>query len=161
MITYLSPGLRFFHQGQFEGRKKRISPHLVRAPLEPLDADLSTFYAKLLEILKNPLFHDGQWKLVECVPAWNGNESWDSFLVFAWETTVGARGVVVVNFAPHASQCYARLPFVNLPGRMLRFSDRTGDAVYDRDGNDLSANGFFLDIPEWGYHIFEITEWPK
>ena len=23
--TYLSPGLRFFHQGQFEGRRKRIS----------------------------------------------------------------------------------------------------------------------------------------
>ena len=32
VITFLSPGLRFFHQGQFEGRTKRISPHLVRAP---------------------------------------------------------------------------------------------------------------------------------
>ena len=31
------PGLRFFHQGQFEGRKKRISPHLVRGPEEPVD----------------------------------------------------------------------------------------------------------------------------
>ena len=30
VITFLSPGLRFFHQGQFEGRTKRISPHLVR-----------------------------------------------------------------------------------------------------------------------------------
>ena len=29
VITFLSPGLRFFHQGQFEGRRKRISPHLV------------------------------------------------------------------------------------------------------------------------------------
>jgi len=36
MITFLAPGLRFFHQGQFEGRKKRISPHLVRAPQEPI-----------------------------------------------------------------------------------------------------------------------------
>ena len=32
VISFLSPGLRFFHQGQFEGRKKRISPHLVRGP---------------------------------------------------------------------------------------------------------------------------------
>ena len=32
VITFLSPGLRFFHQGQFEGRKKRISPHLCRGP---------------------------------------------------------------------------------------------------------------------------------
>ena len=37
VITFLSPGLRFFHQGQFEGRKKRISPHLCRGPEEPVD----------------------------------------------------------------------------------------------------------------------------
>jgi hypothetical protein len=37
IITFLSPGLRFFHQGQFEGRRKRISPHLVRAPVEAPD----------------------------------------------------------------------------------------------------------------------------
>ncbi|HEX6849409.1 MAG TPA: alpha-amylase family glycosyl hydrolase, partial [Chitinophagaceae bacterium] len=40
VITFLSPGLRFFHQGQFTGRKKRISPHLVRAPQEPIDFGL-------------------------------------------------------------------------------------------------------------------------
>ena len=40
VITFLSPGLRFFHQGQFEGRKKRISPHLVRGPEEPIDQKL-------------------------------------------------------------------------------------------------------------------------
>ena len=37
VITFLSPGLRFFHQGQFDGRQKRISPHLCRAPDEPAD----------------------------------------------------------------------------------------------------------------------------
>ena len=41
VITFLSPGLRFFHQGQFEGRKKRISPHLVRGPDEPVDEDVA------------------------------------------------------------------------------------------------------------------------
>ncbi len=29
VFTFLSPGLRFFHDGQIEGRQKRISPHLV------------------------------------------------------------------------------------------------------------------------------------
>ena len=47
----LSPGLRFFHQGQFEGRKKRISPHLVRAPMEPADETLAQFYERLLAVL--------------------------------------------------------------------------------------------------------------
>jgi glycosidase len=36
-ITFLSPGLRFFHQGQFEGRRARISPHLCRGPEEAVD----------------------------------------------------------------------------------------------------------------------------
>src|SRR6516165_10228888 len=60
IITYLSPGLRFFHQGQFEGRKRRISPHLVRAPSESADAMLQQFYDGLLAVLRQPAFRDGQ-----------------------------------------------------------------------------------------------------
>src|SRR5688572_23507044 len=44
VITYLTPGLRFFHQGQFLGYKKRISPHLGRGPDEPTDQELAKFY---------------------------------------------------------------------------------------------------------------------
>src|SRR5207344_3518905 len=60
VLTYLSPGLRFFHQGQFEGRRKRISPHLVRAPVEPVDETIRRFYAALLSALRNPAVRDGQ-----------------------------------------------------------------------------------------------------
>ena len=42
VITFLSPGLRFFHQGQFQGRRKRISPHLVRGPQEPTRPEAGT-----------------------------------------------------------------------------------------------------------------------
>jgi hypothetical protein len=51
IVTYLTPGLRFFHHGQFEGRRKRISPHLVRAPLESTDEGLRRFYERLLAVL--------------------------------------------------------------------------------------------------------------
>ena len=64
IITYLSPGLRFFHRGQFEGRKRRISPHLVRAPSEPGDAVLQRFYDSLLPVLRQPAVRDGQWRLL-------------------------------------------------------------------------------------------------
>src|SRR6516165_1866972 len=40
VITFFSPGLRFFHQGQLQGRMKRISPHLVRGPDEPINPEL-------------------------------------------------------------------------------------------------------------------------
>ena len=61
VLTYLSPGLRFFHQGQFEGRRKRISPHLVRGPAEPVDETLGRFYDALLTVLRQPIVRDGQW----------------------------------------------------------------------------------------------------
>src|SRR5271166_2850102 len=72
VISFLCPGLRFFHQGQFEGRKKRISPHLVRAPNEPVDEELCHFYARLLNVLRQQVVRDGQWQLLECTPAWEG-----------------------------------------------------------------------------------------
>ena len=94
VITFLSPGLRFFHQGQFEGRKKRISPHLVRGPNEPVDEKLKQFYDRLLAVLRQPVVRDGQWQLLECTPAWEGNWTNDCFLVFAWQGPKGelARG---------------------------------------------------------------------
>ena len=31
-----------------------------------------------------------------------------------------------------------------------------GPAVYDRDGSELAARGLYLDLPAWGYHVFEV-----
>src|SRR5204863_6265426 len=67
VITFLTPGLRFFHQGQFEGRRKRISPHLGRGPDEPADGKISAFYEKLLSVLREPALRGGDWKLCECI----------------------------------------------------------------------------------------------
>ena len=90
VITFLSPGLRFFHQGQFEGRLKRISPHLVRAPIEAPNESLQQFYDRLLSVLRRPTVREGDWRLLECVPAWDGNWTWDSFVAFSWQGASGA-----------------------------------------------------------------------
>jgi hypothetical protein len=157
VITFLSPGLRFFHQGQFEGRRKRISPHLVRAPLEPVDATAQRSYEGLLEVLRQPLVCDGRWTLLECAPAWDGNWSWDSFIAWSWQGDDGQRRLVTVNYAGTQSQCYVRLPFPELQGRTVRLKDLTGPASYDRDGSDLASRGLYLDLSPWGYHVFELS----
>lgn len=156
VITFLSPGLRFFHQGQFEGRKKRISPHLVRAPQEPINEDIQQFYTKFLGVIRNPLFRNGEWRLLECVQAWDGNGTWDDFIAFAWQATDGSQALLVVNYSLHNSQCFVRLPFYHMTGQTVRFMDLMSDAHYDRDGNELSNKGIFVDLPAWGYHVFEV-----
>jgi len=157
VIAFLLPGLRFFHQGQFEGRKKRISPHLVRAPKETIDFDLQRFYDQLLSVLKNPVYREGQWTLLECTHAWEGNNSWDSFLAFSWIGSGSGRVLAVINYSDHTSQCYVRLPLFAFGDQSLCFKDLMSPAEYDRSGGDLATKGLFLDVPAWGYHIFEIT----
>jgi hypothetical protein len=158
VITFLSPGLRFFHQGQFEGRNKRISPHLVRAPKEPVNETILEFYAEFLVVLKNHVFRNGHWRLLECKPAWNDNNTSDSFLAFAWEGMDGERALVVVNYAPYTGQCYVPLPFKNLSGHTVRLKDMTSTSSYDRDGGEITSEGLFMDIPAWGYHVFDLKK---
>ncbi len=157
VITFLSTGLRFFHQGQFQGRKKRISPHLVRGPAEPIDQKLERFYERLLAVLRQPVVRDGQWQLLECVPAWDGNGTWEAFIAFSWTGPGELRRLVAVNYAPHQSQCYVTMPWRDLEGRTWRLQDLTGPASYDRDGSNLTRQGLYLDMPAWGYHVFAVS----
>ena len=157
VITFLSPGMRFFHQGQFEGRRKRISPHLVRAPKEPTDEGLHQFYERLLAVLRHPSVRDGQWQLLECLPAWEGNGTSDNFMAWSWQERDGQRRLIAVNFSGQQGQCYVRLPFADLAGHTVQLKDQMGSASYERDGDDLLSRGLYLDLPAWGYHVFEVS----
>jgi glycosidase len=157
VITFLSPGLRLFHQGQFQGRKKRISPHLGRAPEEPVDELLEQFYSRLLSVLRQRVLRDGQWELLECVPAWEGNWTNDCFIAFAWSGSAGERLLVTVNYASNQSQCYVRLPLNDLADRQWILADQMEEVVYERDGNDLQSRGFYLDAPAWKTSVFALT----
>jgi hypothetical protein len=161
VITFLSPGLRFFHQGQFEGRAKRISPHLVRAPDEPVDQSLNEFYDRLLAVLRRPVVRDGEWQLLEPVPAWEGNWTWDCFIAFAWSGSDEERLLVAVNYAPEQSQCYVRLPFPELREHRWQLRDLLGDAQYEREGNDLEARGLYLDLCPWQAHVFSTSKFDE
>lgn len=157
-ITFLSPGLRFFHQGQFEGRKKRISPHLGRAPDEPVDKNLNEFYDRLLAILRQPVIRDGQWQLLECAPAWDGNWTNDCIVAFAWQGPQREPLVVAVNYAPNQSQCHIRLPLADLAGKKWKLQDQLSPASYEWNGDDLQGRGLFVDLAPWQAAVFALVK---
>jgi hypothetical protein len=156
VVTFLSPGLRFFHQGQREGCTKRISPHLARGPEEPVDARLAAFYDRLLAVLRRPAVREGAWQPLDARPAWEGNGTWDGILACAWDGGEGERLLVAVNYASHQSQGYVRPPFPDLASGAWRLTDLMGDAVYDRNGPDLAERGLYLDLGPWQYHVFDV-----
>ncbi|PWC52631.1 alpha-amylase family glycosyl hydrolase [Azospirillum sp. TSO22-1] len=155
VLCYLTPGLRLFHQGQFEGVAKRVPVHLSRAPAAAPDRAVSEFYARLLGVLRQPVFHDGDWRGLEPVEAWPGNGSWDGFVAFQWTGRAGAHWIVVVNYRPDHGQCYLRCP--GMAGGRVVLADALGSARYEREGDDLASRGLYLDMPPWGRHVFELT----
>lgn len=157
VITFLSPGLRFFHQGQFEGRLRRISPHLVRAPDEPIDAGLREFYERLLAVLRDAVMRDGEWRLLDCVPAWDGNPTNDCFIACSWRGPDDHKHrIVVVNYASSQSQCYVHGVVTDASAGGVRLTDLMSTARYDRDAADIATRGLYLDLPAWGFHVFEV-----
>jgi glycosidase len=157
VVTFFTPGLRFFHQGQLHGRRKRISMHLCRGPVEPTDIDLHSFYEEVLACLKHPAVRDGEWQLLECAPAWDGNWTADCFVAFAWRGEGGYRLLVAVNYAPNQSQCYVQMAVDEWRGKMWQLRDLMSEVSYRREGDDLASRGLYLDVPPWGYHLFELT----
>jgi hypothetical protein len=158
VLTYLCPGLRFFHQGQAEGFTKKIPVHLGRGPLEAVNENLRDFYDRLWCCLSRPEVREGQWRLLECKPAWDGNWTWDCFICFAWFGLDGKCLVTVVNYASNQSQCYLHFPFAEIKGKAMQFRDLMGPAVYGSNSDEIrSRRGLYLDLPAWGHHVFELT----
>jgi hypothetical protein len=157
VLTYLCPGLRFIHQGQMEGRVKRIPVHLGRAPDEATDHDLCNFYERLLPCIHRPEVREGKWQLLENLRAWDGNWTWDCFLSFAWRLDDRIRMLVVVNYASNRSQCYLHLPFNELGGKNIVLKDLLGPEKYERSGDEILARGLYIDLPAWGFNVFEVS----
>ena len=156
-ITFLSPGLRFFHQGQFEGARMRVPVHLCRGPVEPTDEEAAAFYAKLLLVLKETdAFRNGDWSLIDPLPAWSGNWSAENFVSYAWAGKDEARYVAVMNYAANRGQCYLRLPFLELRDRQMLLTDLMGAEEYHRDGGELVHRGLYIDQAPWQINVFEL-----
>ena len=118
------PGMRFFHQGQFEGRKKRISPHLGRGPDEPVDQELRAVLRPAPRRAA-PAGRSRRPVAVARMRARLGREL-DLRLLRGVRLARPAGGalLVAVNYAANQSQCYVRLPFADLGGRW-RLQDQT------------------------------------
>lgn len=155
MITFFIPGLRFFHEGQFEGWKMRLSMHLGRRPVEVVTPELQEFYTRLLEVLKRPEVRNGNWRFLDCRAAWEGNGTWDRIIVGLWSASDGALLLTCVNYGPLQAQCRVTLPVDCLRGKTWWLRDLFSTARYEWHGDDLTSDGLYLDMRPWQFHAFE------
>ena len=148
------PGLRFFNDGQLEGRRIRTPIHLRREPREPADPGVKDFYRRLLHFIKDPVTHGGEWMLLEIQPPWEKNETHQAFLVWLWGQGQDWK-MIVVNYSLIRAQAYIRLPeFLNRKF-FIQFRDALTDKVYDRTGEELAQKGLYVDLQPWKAHLFD------
>jgi len=154
VLTYLAPGVRFFHDGQFTGRTKKLSPHLVRRPSEPNNGILESFYNRLLRVIRDPILYDGALSLPHATASWQSNETFHNIIAFHWRSTDGSKVVVVVNYSMVPSQAYIHLKIEYETQGIIRFKDLLTEEVFDRDTEKLREDGLYVDLQPWGIHLW-------
>jgi hypothetical protein len=147
------PGARLFHDGQLEGRKMKLPVQLGRQPEESPDLELRGFYRILLDSVRDAQFREGAWKLCE-LSGWPDNESFLNLVAWSWAGN-GKHHLVVVNLAERHSQGRVRMPGLQLTGRSWRLVDLLSGDVFERDGDEMTDPGLFVDLKPWGFHFLE------
>lgn len=145
-------GMRFFHHGQFQGKKIKLPVQLGREPKEQVNEQVEAFYEQLLGIVHNELFRAGEWQMLECKRVWDNNYSNSNMM--AWQWSLGSeRALVVVNYSGSTSQC--RLPLdVSSYDEQFDLTDVLNNKTYRRYREELLLPGLFVELGPWQSHIF-------
>ena len=153
LMTATLPGIKLFHEGQFEGRKIRLPVFLGRRPDEPVDQELQGFYRNLLEAVNRPAFHDGQWSLCERT-GWPDNPSFQDLVAWCWLKD-NERYLIAVNLSGHALQARVPLPWPDLGGASWKLIDMFSDVIYQRSGDEMVSPGLYVELGPWNWHFFQ------
>jgi Alpha amylase, catalytic domain len=147
------PGIRMFHEGEFEGRKVRPPVFLARRPEEPVDEDLRSFYLRLLPAINRPIFRSGQWTLCERT-GWPDNSSFQN--IVAWTWTFGDQtALIVVNLSDSPSQAHVRVPWPRVEDGIWNLNDPVNGDEYTRAGAEMGSPGIYVELAPWRFHLFE------
>jgi len=150
------PGATMWHEGQFEGRRVRPPVFLDRRPDEAPDTELAAWYQKLLASAGGYNVRAGMWHLLDAT-GWPDNQSCEHLLAWSWtpeEWDDRARHVIVVNFSMAPAQGKIQLPWQDLRGRGWHLTDLLGAGEFDRDGEDLAADGLYVDLGPGQFYVF-------
>ena len=148
-------GAKLLHEGQFEGRKVRLPVFLGRRPAEPVDPELVSFYARLLEGTNRDVFRNGEWRLCE-QSGWPDNQSCQNLLTWCW-CKDDERYLIVINFCEQASQARVHLPWDELRGKQWSLNDVLSREAYDRQGSEMRDAGLYVEMSPWKSHIFRVS----
>lgn len=163
VLVFTLPGAILVFDGQLTGSVVKLPVQLGRAPEEPQDFGLKTFYEKLFKDLNSPIYTNGEWRLLELEPAWDAYPSSYNLIVHGWRNVQQKDyRLIVVNVTDKDSQGIIKLgDWEGLAGCKCRLTDTISDVVYEYDGDELLAKGLFVELSSYQFHVFQFELTPK
>ncbi len=155
VLALTLPGLRLLHEGQLTGRRVKLPVQLGRRQHEEAAPGLFDFYRRLLSALRHPVFHEGDWRLLQPREEWSGNTSHRHIIAHRWSLDDEKR-LSVANLAETSAQCFLPLDFAGLADHFWRLTDLLTGVEWVRAGNELVQPGLYLDLPPHGHHLLVI-----
>lgn len=153
LTTATLPGMKLFHEGQFEGRKIRLPVFLGRRPDEGVDAHLQKSYQMLLEAINRSVFREGRWNLCGR-SGWPDNSSFQNLVAWTWVKD-DERYLIVVNLSDSRVQAKVRVPWADAGSGQWHLLDALSETTYERDGNEMVSSGLYVELGPWKYHFFQ------
>jgi hypothetical protein len=150
------PGMKIYFDGQFEGKKIRLPVQLGREPVEKTLPLAKEYYEKILSILKNKIFIDGEFTKLETSPLAEDNDSYEDVFAFMWKLEK-EMWIIVVNYSDKASQCRIIFDPETDQTKITLTDHVTGDR-YIRKVNEINNPGLYIELKSYRSHIFSIDK---
>jgi hypothetical protein len=149
----LLPGMRFYHNGQFEGRRIHPPVQLGRVAEETPDERIQDFYRTLLRLAGDDVFHRGVWQMLEIQPEHPNDPSSQNLAAWQWKLGDDLR-LVVVNLGAAVSQ--GRVICPDAVAADVTLTDDLKSITYDRNGTEMADPGLYVRLQGFGAHVFSV-----
>lgn len=145
-------GMRFYYDGQLEGRKTKLPIQLRREPEEKLIDGMKDFYDKLLSITSQEVFKKGNWQMLEPIKSCDRNQTYENCLAWIW-TFQNEKRVVVINYSNIIITCRLKLDVRGYSEQFV-LKDLLNNQNYSRSAAEISSAGLYIELKPYHAHIF-------
>jgi hypothetical protein len=148
------PGMRFFFDGQREGRRIRTPVQLGRWPDEAVDPQVQGLHGRVLEFASEPVLHDGVWRILNVSPG--GDHSWGNVVAYRWRLEESL-AIIVANLGDIPSQAHVAVAGDLPDGAEFDFVDRLTGESYRWARDSLNARGLWVRLEPGRAHLFTVN----
>ena len=154
VVVSTIPGLRLFHNGQLEGYRIHLPVQLMRQPEEITDPNIQHFYEQLLQACNSPVFHEGDWGMLDLDPAGQGDNSHHNMLAWYWQYKEQVK-IVVVNYSAEPSHGWLNLPSETI--EKIPLHEELLGATQTYNVKHIERRQLYLELKPWEGQILDLT----